>query len=248
MLKLLERERRRHYRVELKPSKPVRVSLALSDGSLLVGEVINISKGGVKISFPADKALFFAQNEKTKLKFAVIPEHETVVIDAIMAGTIESGGKRLYRFQFADPDSLNGALGSSLFKYFNRRQFVRVRPGAANPIEATVESRGTFYQARIIDISRSGIRLSIESKIAQPLNQLDRAVILFQLPDCEVPVKVLGTIIHSRSERNGVICGIKFDWGETNGFQQQEAAIADYVGHRQRETLLARTREKSIYS
>jgi c-di-GMP-binding flagellar brake protein YcgR len=242
MLKLLERERRRHYRVELKHPEPVRMNLILSDGEPLEGEIINISQGGVRVSFPADKAPVLAQNEKTTLNIEKTSNHKTVVINAIMAGTIESGGKKLYRFQFTDADRLNGGLDSSIFKYFNRRQFLRVRPGGATCIEATVELGGALYQARVIDISRGGVRLSIESKVARGLNQLDHGIISFELPSCEVPLKVMGIIIYHRPEGGRIVCGIKFDWSETDGFRQQEAAIADYVQRRQREVLQARTR------
>jgi c-di-GMP-binding flagellar brake protein YcgR len=242
MLKFPERERRRHYRVDLNHPKPVRMNLILSDGEPLEGEIINISKGGVRVSFPADKAPIFGQNEKVTLKIEKTSDHKTVVLNAIMAGTIESGGKKLYRFQFTDEDHLNGELDSSIFKYFNRRQFLRVRPGAATRVEATVELGGALYQAWVIDISMGGIRLSIESKIGQELNQLDRGIISCQLPGCEIPLKVMGTIIHHWPEGGRIVCGIKFDWGETDAFRQQDAAIADYVQRRQREVLQARRR------
>ena len=242
MLKLPKREGRRHYRVELKHPKPVRMNLVLSDRSPLQGEIINISQGGVRVSFPADKAPVLAPGQKTTLEIEKASSHKTVLVDAIMEGTIESGGEKLYRFQFTDTDRLNSRLDPSIFKYFNRRQFLRVRPGGATCIEATVELGGALYQAWVIDISRGGIRLSIESEIAERINQLDRGIISFQLPGYEIPLKVMGIIIHHRPEGGRIVCGIKFDWSETDGFRQQEAAIADYVQRRQREVLQTRAR------
>jgi len=242
MLKLVEKERRQHYRVELKHPKPVRMNLVLSDGDPLEGEIINISKGGVRVSFPADKAPVLARGQKTTLKIEKASNHKTVVIDAVMEGIIESGGKNLYRFQFTDTNHLNEEMAPSIFKYFNRRQFLRMRPGAATRIEATVELGGALYQGRAIDISRGGIRLSIESKIAERIKQLDQAIISFQLPGCEIPLKLMGIIIYHWPEGGKIVCGIKFDWSETDGFRQQEAAIADYVQRRQREVLQARRR------
>ncbi len=85
----------------------------------------------------------------------------------------------------------------------------------------------------MIDISTSGVGVSVAPAIAQALRDLNVLAVSFHLPGNDVMLKMPGNIHYDRLEGDGVRFGISFDWDNTRGYYRKESAIAKYVAHQQ---------------
>lgn len=230
-------DRRKTYRVEPEQLGDVEVSLVLSSQKLLPGELINMSLHGSAVFFPANECPDLTPNEMVKLKIVIAPSKKSITIDVIVKDSCMAGGKKLCRFQFAEPATFVQELDPSLWEYFNRRQSFRVEPDQAEPIEVMLEWQGGFGQGRIIDISTAGMRLELDPELARTLRHADPLTLSSQLPGSKIPLKLAGNIRYRKPKEENTHCGIRFNWNwsKTDNFELQESAIGAYLMRRQRE-------------
>jgi c-di-GMP-binding flagellar brake protein YcgR len=237
MVKWFKKEQRKQYRSETEPPAPFELSLILPDGRDLSGLLKNISLDGAAILFPSDKCPIFKPKEKVRLKLTTIKNSKSIPITAIAVGFKQGKEMTLCRFYFLRANNLAQKLEPSLFVYFNRRQAVRVRAPVDEPVEVDLMWSGGYIEARMIDISITGIGLEVDPDEVEILDLPVEVTVSFQLPGFKTFL-LSGTALHRMEVGKTLKYGIKFDWEQTEDIERQQDDLEAYVLERQKEMRL----------
>jgi hypothetical protein len=237
MVPWFKRDRRKRYRVEPESLGAVAVSLIASSRKSVHGKLINMSVDGSAVFFPANECPELTTDQRVKLKFVIAPSKHSTVITATVKDLCTAGENKLCRFQFEESADFIQELDPAFWEYFNRREGVRVKPNAVEPIKVMLEWHSGFAQGQIIDISTTGMGLEVAPELGGALRHGQRLKLSFHLPGSEIPLKLVGNIIYNQPKGNDFQCGIRFewDWSKTAKFELQESVIGAYLMRRQRE-------------
>jgi hypothetical protein len=237
MVPWTKKNRRKKYRVEPETPEAVAVSLIASSRKSVHGKLINMSVDGSAVFFPANECPELTTDQRVKLKFVIAPSKHSIMINATVKDLCTAGESKLCRFQFEESADFIRELDPALWEYFNRRKGVRVKPNAAETIGVILEWHSGFAQGQIIDISTTSMGLEVAPELGGALRHGQPLTLSFHLPGSEIPLKLVGNIIHNQPKGNDFQCGIRFewDWSKTAKFELQESVIGAYLMRRHRE-------------
>jgi len=243
--------RRQQYFSFPEKSQDLEVSVRLSGGPSFSSEPLDVSFEGAVVRFLAlrfhdvPRSPSLAVGEDAELIFTFRELGQPIVVSARVVRRTDDEGSRHYGFQFTDHEQLKSQLSPQLYRFFNRRGAVRVKPAADGPVAATLEggSEARQVHADLVDISITGVGLRVPVVVESSLAGTDRIRISISLPDWPSPVNFEG-IIRSRHVAgvDTVQYGIEFDLERSDDGQRQQEDINRYVMERQRAVLHAAKR------
>lgn len=228
----MNRERRKTYRVALRPCERLLITLHRQRGLPLLGDVVDLSIEGAGAVF-SKKPPQLALGERVRLTLATRGGPCTIEQAALVASRSEEGDGRRYGFEFLDRTALEQGLGQRLFRLFNRRGQVRVCMDGA-PAAARAE-RGAICAVGLFDLSAGGLALSIPLQAHAELGRAERLLVRFRLPGEEQALQVVATVQNRRPTPEGLIYGLALDPQETRNFQEVEGHIARFLWRREAE-------------
>ena len=236
-------DNRAHYRIDLAGLEDDQVSVQSAEGVSALGEILDLSIGGVGLRFSLEIPLSgcpdFTVGEEVQLSFAADRFKRPLAVSARVVHRLDEEGYRRYGLQFTDRQQLENQLATELFRLFNRRKTYRVEPDPDVPIEVTLEHRqaGVQVQAQVKDISAGGVGVRVPADVKATLGTSDRVKVAISLPGRQDPVVLIGNICHRRVAGEEIHYGIEFDLEQSEDANRQHSAITDYVMKRQRVTL-----------
>lgn len=140
-----------------------------------------------------------------------------------------------YRFESIEEDAFVQAT------VVNLRQAVRVQPANRETIEVILrgEGRGRPTRVTLIDISRSGLGVQLQTKGEDSLHRERKVRLAFRLPGDDEAFRLVGHIRQRSLFGSAIRYGIEFVQDQVTNFEREEERINRYVMKRQVEMLRA---------
>jgi len=227
------------------PDFPFSFSLSLPGRKQLAGTIGDVNSEEVSVSFPARQCPELVKNERIQLVCTITDTKKTLPIDVSVKESIKSRDMILFQFKFIDNTRLLRDLDSPLLSYFNRREAFRVNPDPVVPIDTDLAWRNTTAKGTVIDISITGIALSVDASTARRLEKTNRVAITIQLPNTEKPIDIVGNKANFIPMQKNVRYGFEFNRKETANIRKKERLILKYIMQRQLAILKVRAGTQS---
>jgi len=120
----------------------------------------------------------------------------------------------------------------------NRRRFFRARPSGDTVVNVTMKMPDSEVAGQLLDISTGGMGVLVKSGVARNLKIPELLRLVVDLPECMMPLDLVGTVPYRRPAADLYHYGIKFNWDKTAYYYRQEAAISAFVQQCQQNRLL----------
>ena len=235
---------RRKYRVSPGADSGVGVSVQISKDVAMSGEVLDLSIDGAGLSFLgarfASRALPpFGVGQEVTLGFSGAKVKGTVHALAQVVHRTNAGAACVYGFRFIGGQEHEKQLMPRMFALFSRRSAYRVIPTEETPIQVTLETKSPLarVQAKLDDISASGMGVNAPAEAEGTLATIDRTDLRLTLPNRPEPICVHGIIRNRWLAGAEIKYGIEFDFEHTQDRKQQLDAVVGYMMDRRQAML-----------
>ncbi|MEE8399834.1 MAG: PilZ domain-containing protein [Desulfobacterales bacterium] len=233
MAKWFKNNKRKQQQSKSGPDIPFSFSLVLPGQKKLAGVATDASMEGATISFPPEACPDFEPEERVRLSLFIYATEKTVMFEALVMRSDRSEVAVRCQFGFIDTTHLLRDLDPILVSYFNRREAFRVQPDLVEPIEVDLTWGNNSARGVVIDISLTGIALSLKPLIARQLEYADRMTMTFVLPESGGSMRIVGKTAHFEPIAGNIRYSIEFDREKTDNIEQQERIISKYLMQRQ---------------
>lgn len=210
-------------------SKRLEVILHTASGQRFQGAVTDADvedrTARIVAEFPLNGGPTIMIGEGVSLSFPGLRPQDPFHTPAQVVTRIEDRRRMRYRFE------VGRSVGQVLSPLADWRFATRVQPFPKAPIMATVEriDQATRYSVEVVDISATGVALSVLRDYEQHLYSSWKLRIGIQLPGRE-EFEMTGNVCYRRpSEDNKLLYGVDFDSAVTLDFNGKQGMIHDYV-------------------
>jgi c-di-GMP-binding flagellar brake protein YcgR len=228
-----DKARRRYYRRA--PGRKHALSVQVSRKGVLLGsaEVVDLSIGGVRLSFHKSSVPRLAEGEVIDLRFDSLTHPGSVQVHArtLRAAPQEDGSEQL-SLEFTDVEALYPQLDAFFWNFFNRRRVVRVRPALDRRLPLSLRAGATSIEVAINDVSLRGLGFILESSRAEGLLAAASYDVSFPVPGSEERFSCRAERRHATSRGKNVLFGLEFASLETPG---ESLPLQRYVDQRESE-------------
>lgn len=245
----MENGRRSEYRVELSETSDLRLAIFAPGGEEINGQLNDVSASGAGAVFQGPDAPNLAVGQEIDLVFSSHAFMGPVTVAARVQHRTEdkdNDGSRRFGFRFLEPQQLNSRLPATARRYFNRRQTVRVAPDQFHPVGVTLEPADQTsddpqppVDVRVLNLSVSGMAVSLEPTIENAFTDTTRVNIIVLLPGSRRAMDLVGEIRYRRLVGQRIHYGIEFDAVRTDRFSRKQDILGKYVSRRQLDYLRA---------
>ena len=229
----MNRERRKTYRVALRPCNHLLISVFPEQGLPLLGDVVELSIQGARATFSA-KPPPLPLAELVRISLATRGSPHPVETEARVVSRSDERRVRSYELEFTNPAMLERGLNARLFTLFNRRGQVRV-PLVDTPRAVRAEGVPSprTHRVEVHDLSVGGLALRVAPEVARELRGATDLQVRFRVPGKDHAVQVVGRIRVRRTTAQGFIFGVEMDPRRTRNFPQLQDLIVEYIHGRQ---------------
>ncbi len=200
-----------------------------SAGSSLSGRIIDFSIDGVGLRVPlrhgsCDANPLPASDDTIELEFPSTQLNKPISASGLVRHRVVEDRTCRYGIQFTDRAQFEHRLWPVFRQLFNRRGAFRVVPDHELPVEVPLPHLRA--DVTLIDISTTGVAVSVPTELELALKGIDEIPICIALPDSIHRVCVHG-IIRTRRLASGarVRYGIEFDRRRLQDSGQEREAI-----------------------
>ena len=231
------RDRRKTYRVALRPCDRLLISVFPGSELPLLGDVVDLSIEGAGANFSVTPPPL-PLGEQVRISLSTRGGPRPVELDALVVSRSDREHGRHYGFDFLQRGVLEDSLNKRLFRLFNRRGQVRL-PMEACP--AAIRAEGTktpkTYKVMLSDLSAGGLALLAPREAERELRRVSDVQVRFRVPELDRTLQVIGRIRSRRASVDGVLYGVEFDAGRSRRFSDIQALIVGYLRKREREIM-----------
>ena len=224
-------DRRELYRVDLREDeRGLSVAVETAQGHKIEAQLVDLSRKGLALRIPADRAPDVAAREQLWLHFRDPGDRPIAPLRAMVRSVIGTPGFVRYGLRFDPDQDLSQVLPEDLLPRFNQRVARRIRPREEIAIELRPGDDGRAVVGRVRDLSWSGLGASIPAQAhASPLDGARDVELRFELPGIRRPLCLRGRIQRDLLIDDRVCYGIRFDPVLSEDFVGQQNAIKRYV-------------------
>lgn len=234
----MNRERRKTYRVALRPCERLLVSIHPEGRLPLLGDVVDLSIYGASASCSV-KPPPLQLGERVRIRLSTRGGPRPIELDALVASRSDEQRVRRYGLQFLERSALEEGLSRRMFQLFNRRGQVRIR---MNGTPAAVRSEGpgepTTHAAVLHDLSVRGLGLQVPVEAEADLRGVRRLTVRFRLEEGGRPLQVVAAIRNRRTTPQGMIYGLEIDPVATRHHDDVQDLLMQFLRRRERELLV----------
>jgi len=234
----MNRDRRKTYRVALRPCEHLLITVHREHGLPLLGDVVALATQGAGARFslrPPPLTL----GESLRISLSTRGGPRPIELLATVASRSDEPDARHYELEFLDSLELRQGLVRRLFRLFNRRGQLRVRMDDA---PAAVRSGGAQqagpFRAQLRDLSSRGLALVVPAEAEEHLRHATHLEVRFRLPGDDAPLQVAGIVRSRQAVPAGLVLGLLLDADGTRRFPAIEERIRCFLRQREAEELL----------
>ncbi|MDF1837435.1 MAG: PilZ domain-containing protein [Planctomycetota bacterium] len=185
------------------------------DGEEYEGTLVHFTGGTLKVQFWGDDLPAFGLTQP----LSIFINGLNLTLPALPACAMERNelpGGRAYRFAYTLTPEFQSKIPEDLWVLFPSRASHRVQPSADAPVQVSLGrvDGGETFEARVVDISTSGVGLAVDRDTENHLHTQRAIRIHFQfpgLPKDENTTTIFGKVMHRRMERSELRYGVSFD-------------------------------------
>jgi len=233
MVKWFSKEKPRKLQIVDSAESLFKFSLRMSGGKELDGRLVDLRMDGAAISFPLDACPDFEDRERVRLVLTALQTEKKTSVDALVRDSRADENARLCHFEFIDTSGFLQDLDPDVMSYFNRRRAFRVKTDPLEPITVNVTWENGSDEGWIVDISTTGIALGVSKTTAKKLEDRDRITLVFQLPETDGEIRIIGRTVRMQPKSSEVLYGIDFNRKESENMRRADRAISRFVAQRQ---------------
>lgn len=224
-------ERRSAYRKSASQLQGLSVDLAGPSGRG-IGNLVDVSAHGARVSFPPGYDPSLSVEDVVEATIQSL-SHGVLRLDArvVHAAPSDQGGV-LYGLEFLDPEQALSDLNPFYARLFNRRAAPRVRPSLDRRVTATLSWEGGEAQARVSELSVTGMGLSLPLVEAYRVMALREVYLSFGLPGIQGTFEGPARIVNRRPNGGTVHLGLAFDLDDPEGVGRDLGVLQEYVDRR----------------
>jgi len=193
----------------------------------------------VAVDFATASAPLLAIGEEVQLSFSGGP-HPASSAASSAAGrtTFRRDGDLTCRYQFEVPERWSGVISP----FVNRRGGMRVAPGAAWPIEASLTTLDGELQVSTLvrDLSALGLGAVVASEEEARLCAAVELRVTLRLPRDDAPLQLAGLVRYRSLAGSNVHYGIEFLGAGESGRDPDQRRLEHFLRERQLEALRER--------
>lgn len=144
----------------------------------------------------------------------------------------KDGSHMRYDIDFINPGELYACIDESMNRFFNRRRGARVRPDESTPLTVQLSKSGLKADARLEDVSVTGIGISVEHGCVDELETGTEVEFSFQLPYQSGALAGMGIVRRFEQLGDEDHLGIEFDTDRSPELVKRHAVIEAFVAER----------------
>lgn len=236
-------DQREQYRRAPGKKAALGVRVLLPTGESVSGELVDLSAGGAAVRFDEDLSAVLFPTETYELRIVSLSKGNLKVRARVRSGPREGAANR-FGFQFEDPGELFRQLDDSLYKYFNRRHWIRAQPALDGRVTAEVVLGESMARLDVYDIAQDGVSFSAPPEVAT-LFQPDASLeVTFAVPRTEATVAFSGLVRHCTATPRGLRIGCSL--GPARGKRARQPSKRDLQALE--EFIAGRVREMERYN
>lgn len=227
-------EDRRYYRVSPRRKQSLTVVIKPEEGTRITGELVDISSGGVAVTFPLKSDPELDIDAPVEV-FVSSASQELISAPAAVASRTTKERKHVrYGFEFLDPARLLEIANPETAPLLNRRCDLRVRPALGTQLVATVHCSATkSFQVDVYDLSARGIGFIVTELQAGIMAPFSSFGIELQIPHSQTEIHWRAVVLHhSNLPRGGVLYGLIFDQDGEPSFEEEREQVVEYCAER----------------
>lgn len=227
---------RRVYRVWLEATEDLSVSCLKPGGEddldeFVQGTIVDLTAKGMGIFFISEAECSPPLNESTQLKFESQHLPQPILTAAILRSRGQLAGGIVYGFEFVDGPAFLASLPPQLAALFNQRGNYRVEPDPEEPVKVKVTPvfPAVMFLAVLRDFSARGLSFRLSPERAQLIAGLKKVDVAFHLPAVREEFQFHGSIVHSETRPEGIVCGVCFNAALTKDFRRKQNKLLNLV-------------------
>lgn len=218
------------------------VTLFPSGGRPIPGRLLDVAAGEVSVLLQDDRRPPPAKGQRVRLQILLKKLEKPMNIVATVLDQITEDDQTICKFRFTHMATVDRSLPPDIYSVFNRRQMFRVRPDPRQPIKGVLvvvrdDDKRIEADARITDISGSGVGVFVESRDAAPFNLSGHMDLELSLPGEKEMLSFRGRICYRVEVGKRWRYGIEFDARRTDGFHRKQKLLMTFIMNRQRDLL-----------
>lgn len=196
------------------------------------GYLLDLSVSGCGAVFEKLVLPDISVGDEVELEFRSLLLLAPIRVKACVRRIGELSGRSLVGLEFLDPDEVAEHIPFVLSADFDRRR--QPRAVLSEDVKVRVLMLELQDKASLIDLSTSGARLGLGSRLAFRIHQDDRVELQFRLPERDTQFWIFAHVLSVRLADDQVSCSVYFDTETTVDFEKQRAEIEKFVGGRRR--------------
>ena len=222
---------RERYRACLESPEQLSVTATDQRGRRLPAQLLDLSAGGIGLSFPTECDPKLDVGDTIYLRLASPQLPKTLVALAQVSRDSLFDWGHCYGFKFVDWIGLLSQIPPDLAPLFNRRGQLRVTFGSKHMIRVAIEgpakSTETFrpVQGVLRDVSATGLSFRVHPDAEEGMSACPFVHVSFLLPGNTKVLSFWVRILHRDADEDGLIYGAMFDQQATTGFDQKQEKL-----------------------
>lgn len=218
----------------------VRATLTLSDGKCCAGRVLELSQGSLVLELEG-VAHAIAIGDRARVALTGECLGTPLLVHASVTARNSRSDSLVVQLVADDPRRLQAS------PTLRRRQSVRVAPRHDAPTSAELrpERDAASVPARVLDLSRAGLRVELELLDEGAIADCKRVHVRLQLANDPQPLEFVAEIRSRTLQGEHIQCGLKILLEETEAREEVDRRLGRYVMARQVESVLERKRSQA---
>lgn len=225
-------EQRRFYRRMQGKKHALSILLQTTDGVPVAGDLLDISAGGVAVTFAKDLDPNLDTGESLTLTFGAMVHGGRVVAKAKVLSISANKNGTVYHLEFSDAHELFAQLDAFYLKFFNRRRLHRVRPALDTRLAGELHFGMGKMAIKINDISLDGFGVRLSEANGSMLTDVDSMEVVFKLHGAPSPIQWNARTVHLTTLVHGVGYGAVFTPVESQVLAEQRRELQTYTENR----------------
>ncbi len=222
-------EQRRFYRRKQGKKHTLSVKLEVKDGAPVPGELIDVSAGGVAMTFADDIDPNLDTGETLTLAFSAMVHGGRVMAHAKVLNISRGESAPIYHLEFTDAHELFAQLDAFYLKFFNRRRLHRVRPALDTRLAGDLHFGMGTMAIKINDISLDGFGVRLSAANGSMLTDVKELDVAFKLPGTPTPIRWKARRMHITTLVHGVGFGTHFIPEQTPELSAQRQQLQNFT-------------------
>ncbi|MCY3003555.1 MAG: PilZ domain-containing protein [Planctomycetota bacterium] len=218
----------------------VRATLTLADGKCCAGTVLELSQGGIVLELEGVSNAI-AIGDKARVALTGECLSTPLLVNASVTSRSSRNDALVLQLVADDPRRLQAS------PTLRRRLSVRVAPRHDAPTLAELrpERDAAPVPARVLDLSRSGLRVEVELLDEGAIADCTRVHVRMLLASDPQPLEFVAEIRSRTLQGEHIQCGLQILLDQTEGREEVDRRLGRYVMARQVEGVLERKRSQA---